>query len=496
MKARWSRLNRSLAWFHRWAGVGLCLLFAMWFASGAVLHFVGFPALSTQDRHRGGAPIDFGQIRVPPSQVLDAAAGARDLRLVDRGGRAAYLVEPATGPWTAFDAENGATLPDLSSTDARAIAGAFAGAAGTAAPVAATGPLAVDQWIVHQHFDPYRPFYRIRLNDAQRTDLYVSARTGEVLQRTRFAERAWNWAGAVVHWIYFTPLRQSWTAWNQVVWWTSLAALLSSAAGTWLGIVRMTANRAAGRRGLSPFRGWMRWHHLIGLFASVIVMTWMLSGWLSMDHGRVFSMGRATDEQAARLSGMPLADAARSVSPDSLQRMAPATEVDFDAVGGRPVLTAYSSRTGTPRVMFPIDGGDALPRIPDSLLLAGVKRVWPDAAAVAPASGAVASAAVTGADALYRHAESTGADAAGFTAEGGSLRVYVDPSTGRFLTVMDPSRRGYAWVYYGLHTLEFPGLIERPALRTALVLSLLTLGFVSSATGVVLSVKRLKREFA
>ena len=66
-----------------------------------------------------------------------------------------------------------------------------------------------DQWIVHQRFDPYRPFYRVRLNDDATTDLYVSARTGEVLQRTRFSERAWNWSGAVIHWIYFTPLRKS-----------------------------------------------------------------------------------------------------------------------------------------------------------------------------------------------------------------------------------------------------------------------------------------------
>jgi len=41
------------------AGVVLCLLFAMWFASGAVLHFVGFPALSNHDRHRGSADLSF-----------------------------------------------------------------------------------------------------------------------------------------------------------------------------------------------------------------------------------------------------------------------------------------------------------------------------------------------------------------------------------------------------------------------------------------------------
>jgi hypothetical protein len=61
---------------------------------------------------------------------------------------------------------------------------------------------------------------------------------------------------------------------------------------------------------------------------------------------------------------------------------------------------------------------------------------------------------------------------------------------------MDPSRRSYAWIYYALHTFQFPGLIGHPAVRTVLVLALLALGFTASATGVVLSIKRLRREFA
>lgn len=37
---------RILATLHRWWGVVFCLLFAMWFASGIVMHFVPFPARS------------------------------------------------------------------------------------------------------------------------------------------------------------------------------------------------------------------------------------------------------------------------------------------------------------------------------------------------------------------------------------------------------------------------------------------------------------------
>jgi hypothetical protein len=37
---------RLIATLHRWWGVVFCLLFAMWFASGIVMHFVPFPARS------------------------------------------------------------------------------------------------------------------------------------------------------------------------------------------------------------------------------------------------------------------------------------------------------------------------------------------------------------------------------------------------------------------------------------------------------------------
>ena len=74
--------------------------------------------------------------------------------------------------------------------------------------------------------------------------------------------------------------------------------------------------------------------------------------------------------------------------------------------------------------------------------------------------------------------------------------IYIDELTGRVLIVMDPSRVAYAWVFYALHTLQFPGLNTHSALRTGLVLALLAFGTAFSVTGVVLGVKRLQRELA
>jgi uncharacterized iron-regulated membrane protein len=352
------------------------------------------------------------------------------------------------------------------------------------------GPLEYDQWIVHQRFDPFRPFYRVRLNDTNRTDLYVSGRTGQVLQRTRGPERAWNWCGAVLHWIYFTPLRKSWSAWNQTVWWLSLFALLASVAGTWLGIHRLLKTRASGRSGWSPFRGWMKWHHVIGLVASVIVLFWMLSGWLSMDHGRLFSKGTVASDVAARFQGMPLDTVAHAVPPTLLSKIGPAAEIRFGAVAGRPFAAARGGNSPAPRV-FLLDARDAAPLtvIPSAVLVNGMRMGWPQESVIRETPGTARD--------FYAVAESLGQMALPFTVgESRTLRVYVDGVTGQLLVVMDTSRRAYAWVYYALHTLNFPGLLEHPATRLILALVLLGVGLIFSGTGAVLGYRRLRRSFA
>jgi hypothetical protein len=76
------------------------------------------------------------------------------------------------------------------------------------------------------------------------------------------------------------------------------------------------------------------------------------------------------------------------------------------------------------------------------------------------------------------------------------LRVYVDDVTGKLLVVMNTSRRAYAWVYYALHTFNFPALLDRPTMRASLVLVLLGVGLAFTGTGIVIGVHRLRSSFA
>src|SRR5215813_9757233 len=69
-------LSRYVSVFHRWLGIGLCLMFAMWFATGSVLSFVPFPSLSRDERVAHSEPLDTSLLRIDPYTAL-ATVGLR-----------------------------------------------------------------------------------------------------------------------------------------------------------------------------------------------------------------------------------------------------------------------------------------------------------------------------------------------------------------------------------------------------------------------------------
>src|SRR6267378_5561103 len=83
---------------HRWLGILFCLLFAMWFASGMIMHFVPFPSLTEAERIEGLAPIDLSQVSRSPAEAV-RASGIKDatrVRLLQRSDGPAYLVSGAS----------------------------------------------------------------------------------------------------------------------------------------------------------------------------------------------------------------------------------------------------------------------------------------------------------------------------------------------------------------------------------------------------------------
>lgn len=479
---------RQVSRVHRWLGIVLCLFFALWFATGTVMMYVPFPSLGDGQRVAASQALDLRALHMSPSEALTTASGApvERLRLVNVLGSPRYVLTLADGRMLAVSDPPAPAAP-LGAAEAQTVAEQFA-----ERPIAAIeGPFDHDQWVVHQRFDATRPFFRATIGDAAGTELYVSARTGEVLQRTTRFERGWNWVGSVVHWIYPTVLRKNFSAWDQTVWWLSLVGLATALMGMGLGIVRLVNLRRKQGTGVSPFRGWMRWHHVLGLAAGSVLLTWIFSGWLSMDHGRLFSLEIPEGTYEARLRGMRLTEAVRGITVERLAALGDPHEIEFTAIGGEPWLVLRGGRSGASAAIAVAalpDASKALPLLPDALLLAAVRKAW------APL-GVVGIAPIAADDAYGRLRNNPLPETTRriTLADAGETWVHVDAASGRLISVMDRSRRLLRWLFDGLHTFDFPFLNGAGPLWQILMWLALVLGFAFSVSGVVLGSRRLAK---
>ncbi|MDD1526672.1 hypothetical protein C7U92_01005 [Bradyrhizobium sp. WBOS7] len=461
---------------HRWLGIAFCLLFAMWFSTGIVMHFVPFPSLTEAERFAGLAPVQHAETRISVAGAVAASgiSDAKRVRLVERRGGSVYIV---SGPSRvrAVRAADGQDAALMSADLALAIAQDHAGRRGLDAARAGIVALAdYDQWSVPNGLDRHRPLFHIALGDAARTEVYVSSRTGEVVLDTTRGERGWNWAGAVLHWIYPTVLRSNWSLWDRVVWTLSLLALLAAALGAVLGMVRI---RMRGCMISTPYRGWHALHHLIGLAATVFVLTWIFSGWLSMDHGRLFSRGELSPTEAGVMNAVP--DWTAAPSFDREPTASPVREVEWFAIGGQ-LYRRDRSALGVQTLAMAGDASRA-----DFLTAREIEGL-----AARLAAGCGTPSVLAGNDDYS--ARSVVAGAPVYRVRCGDLWFDIDGAGGQVLQRLDASRRAYRWFYSALHTLDFPVLMARPLLRDVLIVGLCALGLVFSLTGVVIGWRRLR----
>ena len=478
----WRAAKRWLYIFHRWTGIVLCLFFAIWFVSGVVMMYVPFPSFRAPERIATAAPIDWTRVRVGPDVAL-AHLRERDfpseMRLGMMGDEPVYHFVTDDGR-RAVSAETGAEIGPVDAQRAGAIASALAGA-----PVKSISPVTQDQWVVTGAYRKIAPFWRVRLADEAVTDLYIVQKTGEVVQNTTAHERFWNWLGAVPHWIYFEALRVYQEPWRQTVLWVSGIGMLGAIAGIWIGLLRVRLRKRYRSGSSSPYRGWMKWHHVVGLIGGVFVVTWVFSGWLSMSPWGGFrdSNRDVAVRYAATQSGF---------APTDLRQLAAtasgAREIAFTYLGGAPVIVA--SRSMDDRQL--LDGTTARPVPLTQVRIEALAR------------SAVEDGRLVKTERLERYDRywySTGdprSDARPLPVlrlvfdDPAQTWLYVDPNTGLPLSQQGSGGRTYRWLFAALHSFDLPLLLELRPLRDVLMWLLSAAGLIVSISGVVIGWRRLK----
>jgi uncharacterized iron-regulated membrane protein len=301
-------VRKWLILIHRYLGIALSLVFVMWFVSGiAMIYARDMPRLTPEARLERRAAVDLSRIQLSPADAaarVDLGQSSGRVALLTVMDRPAYRFS-GRRPVTIF-ADTGDEMRELREPEILKIAGRFLNL--PEAAVRHAGVLtSADQWTIGQRGQ--LPLHKVTADDAARTVLYVSPRSGEVAVLTTRGSRALAWIAAIPHWLYFAPLRLNDTVWRQVVLWLSGLAVVSAIIGLVLGVIqfRPSAPFRFSRVGsYIPYAGWMRWHYLTGVVFGVFSVTWAFSGMLSMEPWSWASRGGSGDGIYGALAGGPL----------------------------------------------------------------------------------------------------------------------------------------------------------------------------------------------
>ena len=470
---------RALVVLHRYLGVAVGLLMAMWFVSGIVMMYVGFPQLQEAERLRLRPPVPwqeccrFGERLVPDDQAIlraqiETHAGGPALRL-RRAGQPDALVDLARGSVISVDA-------DVAKSVAAAAAPRLIG---RETAIVAYERLDVDQWTVGRYVRD-RPLHRFDFDDPARTSIYVSGTAGQIVVWTTATQRFWNWLGTVPHWLYFTAMRSDVALWSEIVIWAAVLGSFLTVVGIVLGITQF-------RRGRSPYRGIFYWHHLAGLAFGLVTLTFVVSGLLSMNPWGLLDSrggGEATRIQGAATSWTEIKTSVAALRAQPA--LADAVSLTTAPLAGR--LHWLVTHEDGSRTRLNAAGASA-PLLPADLAAAAERLAAPH--------GIAAQGIIPEEDAYYfrRRDAFVMPVYRVIVNDAERTRYYLDPASGALIQRTDANGRWHRWLFGALHRFDFAFLRQRP-LWDVVVLILMLGGTAVAATGSYLALRRIGADIA
>jgi uncharacterized iron-regulated membrane protein len=501
-------LRKPLILAHRYLGIALSLMFVMWFVTGiGMIYSRGMPRLTPQVRLTRLAPVNLSSVKLSPAEAAERAgveAPSGRVTLVSVLDRPIYRF----GNSTVF-ADTGEPMSVIDADTSVRIGARFMGLPAEKVHFdrEITEP---DQWtltLVRQ-----LPLYKLTVDDSRHTELYLSPDLGEVVQVTTRGSRLLSWVSTIPHFLYFAPLRMAaGGVWVKSVVWTSMLACVLAVLGIVLGIVQLRKTRPHIR-----YSGWMRWHHVTGLVFGVLTLTWAFSGLLSMEpwawteQDEVESgVRQAFDRGALDLAHFPAFDA--PVWSELLKGRA-LKEVELTNLLDEPHYIARTSPDSKALVGWP-DGGHQpyfVSRDPDNARIVIAAKTLEQANSFAaevllnrlkqanPETAVVDVALLTAYDSYY-YSRDGQAPLPVLRVQLDDPRqtwVYLDPEVAQVVGQANRFNRIERWLYNGLHTLDFSFLYYNRPIWDALVIALSLGGTAVSGIGLILGVKRLRRNLS
>ena len=484
------KAKQFLFWLHRWLGIAMCLLFALWFASGVVMMYVEYPELTEEERLGYLPLVDLDQVHLTPFEAASqSGSGAlvTAIKLTTVLGRPAFEIMGVDRQVAMVFADSGEAVREISA-DLALIAARGSGFAAVDSSVTYDALVDIDQWSITAVLNPHRPLHRIRMNDGQGSVVYISSRTGQVVLDTSRDERFWNWLGSTIHWIYPLVLRKNAPLWTQVIVYASLLGIFSVITGGIIGFMRIRVSKRYRGEGFSPYRGWMKWHHLLGLFSLIFVSTFIFSGLMSMGPWGIFNSATSPMPQLNRYYGNDSLRLFDLPMPQSGESSSLIKEVEWHQVQGSSYYSYVSSPSRREAYFSGASAGSSAVK-----LLAVVSAAIPD---LLPDAELESMELVSEEDNYYYSRHNNFRPFPVYRAkfdDAESTWYHIDLNNGEIVNRVTDANRLERWLFNGLHSLDFQFLIRNRPVWDVLMILLSIAGLIFSLTAVVIGWRRLLR---
>jgi uncharacterized iron-regulated membrane protein len=227
----------------------------------------------------------------------------------------------------------------------------------------------------------------------------------------------------------------------------------------------------------------MKWHHVAGLIGGAFLVTWIFSGWLSVDPGRYFGRGGVSEASRRAYAGddpPPRVDFARLavLAPD-------ARRVELTRGAGEAFVRVEAPKGGDvvldPASLEPIAADEAANRARAARLVPGARIAAIEVLTESDAYWYAVDGEVTLPVWRIRFTDPA------------RTWVHIDPLTGELLGAIDARGRVYRWLYDGLHRWDLGPLLEHPPARRLFIWLLSLAGLVISVSSIWIAWRRLRR---
>lgn len=351
-----------------------------------------------------------------------------------------------------------------------------------------------DQWIPWSHFNKYFPIKKYYFQDSSNTVVYVSLRTGQIVQQTTRLSRNLARIGAIPHWFYFKYLRLNISAWTTTILWFSGLGSIMCLAGLIAGIYRYRKRNKAKKKGLlsfSPYKKrWYKWHHILGFIFGLTCFTFVFSGMMSLtgvprwivpiDNNADYRAEWTTPEFAAREYKLSISEVIAK-SSDSLRK------IKYDECYSKPSYSLYYNNYYNPEHVNASVNNKASIIKPDLIQIKEKLRE--------NFKGQVKTIDYLEASDDYygrRKGSQLPVLRVKFN-DSDKTYMYISLATGKVVRTNNKSTRLRRWLYKGLHSLNFKCLDNHDTLRKILLVILCLGGLFVSYSGIILSFKFIRR---